>query len=397
MTPSRLSTFFAGRGAQLAAIRHDLHARPELSREETETANYILQHLRALGLDPVACVGGHGIVAAIAGRSPGRAVALRAEMDALPILEEGALAYKSRHPGKMHACGHDGHMAMLLGAASYLASAREFPGTVYILFQAAEERFSGARAMLEDGLLQRFPFDGIFGLHNWPGMKAGHVAVHNGPVMAGTNEFEITFRADGGHGAMPHLTGDPIVAGGYLLSAIQQIVSRSINPLEAAVITIGSFQAGAAPNIIPDKAVLTGTYRAFSPTLLAHLRKQLEAATQHAATISRTTASVTFDGPDFPAVVNSLAEAELVRDAVRELFGAERLTTLPPAMAGDDFGVFAAHKPAAYVWLGNGDESAGLHQPDYDFNDAILADGASLLAHIAETYLLNNGIQVEIQ
>ncbi len=384
-----LNEYFQRYSRSLIEIRRHLHSIPELSREEKETSCYISQKLDNLGIPYVAGVGGHGIVATILGNAEGSSVALRAEMDALAICESTDLPYSSTVPGKMHACGHDGHMAMLLGAATYLAETRNFPGVVRIIFQPAEERFGGAQAMIDDGILEKYPFDSIFSLHNWPGIAVGQIVVHDGPVMAGTNEFEVVFTAPGAHGAMPHLSGDPILAGGYLLTAIQQIVSRSVNPLEPAVVTIGSFHAGAAQNIIPGEAKLTGTYRAFSMELLMQLRHRIERAVEFAAAVTGTVGVLRLDGCDFPPVINSQREANKVRSVVEHLFGSEHLTRLPPTMTGDDFGIFTALRPGAYIWIGNGTDSADLHQASYDFNDEILAQGAQLLAGVAEEVLRN--------
>lgn len=387
MPRAESSGHFLERLPWLTALRRQLHAMPELSREEEATSRLVADELRRLGLVPHEHIGGFGIVAQIAGSSEGRSVALRADMDALAIQENTGLAYSSQMPGRMHACGHDGHMAMLLGAAAYLAETRNFAGSIYLIFQPAEERYGGARSMLEDGLLERFPFERIFSVHNWPGLPIGTIAVHDGPVMAGTNEFEAIFTAPGAHGAMPHLSGDPILAGGYLLTGVQQIVSRSIDPLDPAVVTIGSFNAGAAQNIIPKEARLRGTYRAFSLEALDHIRQRLEDAVRAAAVMAGVTAELVVDGPDFPPVVNAQGEASVMRKVAASIVGQSRLPACRPSMAGDDFGMFLTHRPGAYAWIGNGTESPGLHHPDYDFNDDILAIGAELLAGTAEASL----------
>ncbi|MEO6298348.1 MAG: amidohydrolase [Paracoccaceae bacterium] len=258
----------------LISVRHHLHQHPELSCVEVQTADYIVARLREMGLQVSTGIGGHGIVATIQGRGNGPAVGLRADMDALAITELPQLPYQSQNPDVMHACGHDGHMTILLGAAMILQR-QAFAGQVHLNFQHAEERYGGARMMLDDGLLQRFPMRQMFGLHNWPGVPLGAVVVHEGPVMAGTSEFALRFTAAGGHAATPHLTGDPLLAGGYFMTGIQQAVARSVDPMESAVVTVGSFLGGRAQNIIPQGAELTGTVRAFRSATLLYLARLL--------------------------------------------------------------------------------------------------------------------------
>ena len=240
----------------LVSVRHHLHQYPELSCEEAQTAKYLAERLAELGLDVETGIGGHGLVATVQGTGDGPAVGLRADMDALAITERTGLAYASRHADRMHACGHDGHMTILLGAAIILMKQRNFTGRINLVFQPAEERFGGARMMMDEGLLQRFPMRQIFGLHNWPGVPLGNVAVHDGPAMAGTSEFTLRFSAAGGHASTPHLTGDPLLAGGHFMTGIQQAVARSVDPLESAVVTVGSFRGGFAQNIIPGSTVV---------------------------------------------------------------------------------------------------------------------------------------------
>ncbi|RYH98831.1 MAG: amidohydrolase [Acetobacteraceae bacterium] len=323
-------------------------------------------------------IGGHGLVATIGTAGP--SVGLRADMDALAITELTGLPYVSQRPGVMHACGHDGHMAILLGAATILQR-HEFAGQVHLVFQHAEERYGGARMMLDDGLLARFPMQRIFGLHNWPGLASGTVAVHDGPVMAGTAEFSLRFHGAGGHASMPHLTGDPLLAGGQFMVAIQQAVARSVDPMEAAVVTVGSFQGGHAQNIIPQEAELTGTLRAFRSATLDHLRARVAAVAEAAAQVAGCRWTLAFDPNACSPVVNTLAE----RDILRQAAGAALVASPAPVMAGDDFGEFLGVLPGAYAFLGNGPlaSEAGLHQPKYDFNDAAIAPGAELLARAA--------------
>lgn len=363
---------------RLVEMRHHLHRHPELSCAEEQTAAFVAKRLGYLGLSVTSGIGGHGVVATIGKDGP--AVGLRADMDALAITELTGLPYASETSGVMHACGHDGHMAILLGAAIILQR-QEFSGRVHLIFQHAEERYGGARMMLDDGLLPRFPMDRIFGLHNWPGLPAGAVAVHDGPVMAGTAEFSLRFHAAGGHASMPHLTGDPLLAGGQFMVGIQQAVARSVDPMEAAVVTVGSFQGGYAQNIIPQDAVLSGTLRAFRAQTLAHLRTRVAAVAEASAKMAGCGWELDFDPNACSPVVNTAPERDILRQAAGDAL------ISPPAavMAGDDFGEFLGVLPGAYAFLGNGDlaPEAGLHQPKYDFNDAAIAPGAALLARAA--------------
>jgi metal-dependent amidase/aminoacylase/carboxypeptidase family protein len=346
---------------KLVAIRHALHAHPEIAREEAWTASYMADRLREEGIPFEANIGGHGIVATVEGQGEGPAVALRADMDALEITELSQLPHASKQPGKMHACGHDGHMTILLAAGTHLARTRNFAGTVHLVFQPAEERYGGAREMV----------------------------VHDGPVMAGTSEFTATFKGEGAHGAMPHMAGDPILAGGHFMTGIQQAVARAVDPHESAVATVGSFQAGHAQNIIPQEARLTGTLRAYRTETLQLLRARVDSVAAAAAAIAGCRSEVTFDEFLCPPVVNTVAERDIMRQAARTA----GLTLAPgdtrPSMAGDDFGDFLVHVPGAYAWIGNGplQPDAGLHQPLYDFNDDIILPAAMLLTRSAELAL----------
>lgn len=364
---------------RLVAIRHHLHRHPELSCAEVETAQFVAARLSDMGLPVRTGLGGHGVVATI-DRGDGPAVGLRADMDALAITELTGLPYASDRPGVMHACGHDGHITILLGAAMILQR-QNFAGRVHLVFQHAEERFGGARMMMDDGLLRDFPMDRIFGLHNWPGLPLGAVAVHDGPVMAGTAEFALRFLAAGGHASMPHLTGDPLLAGGHFMVGIQQAVARSVDPMEAAVVTVGSFRGGHAQNIIPQEAELTGTLRAFRSPTLQHLRDRVAAVAEAAARMAGCAFDLSFDPNLCSPVVNTAPERDILRSAA----GGSLITASPPVMAGDDFGEFLVSLPGAYAFLGNGDlaPEAGLHQPKYDFNDAAIQPGAELLARAA--------------
>ncbi|WP_454815593.1 M20 metallopeptidase family protein [Labrys neptuniae] len=374
---------------RLIAMRHELHRHPEISREEAWTSAFVAERLTEMGIPVHTGVGGYGVVGVVEGSGEGPGVALRADMDALAMDEHNSFAHRSQIQGAMHACGHDGHMTMLLGAASHLSQTRRFRGTVYLVFQPAEERYGGAQLMLDAGLLERFPVRNIFGLHNWPDVPPGEVVVHDGPVMAGAGEFTLTFKAPGGHAAMPHMTGDPVLAGSHFVTGIQQAVGRAINPLDAAVVTVGSFQGGFAQNVISREATLAGTFRGLRPDILALLRTRIEEIAQSAARIASTEVEIGFDELPSPPVVNTPAEAEIMRRAARALPGSPALHVGVPTMAGDDFGAFLEHLPGAYAWIGNGpsERHGRLHQPDYDFNDAIIGTGVRLLVATAEQAL----------
>jgi amidohydrolase len=367
----------------LANVRHHLHQHPELSCDEATTSAYIAERLAELGIPAVTGIGGYGVVATLQGHGNGPAVGLRADMDALAITERTDLPYSSKNPGVMHACGHDGHMTILLGAAMILKRSN-FAGQVHLIFQPAEEKVGGARLMLADGLFQRFPMQQIFGLHNWPGLHAGQVVLHDGPVMAGTSEFALRFTAAGGHASMPHLTGDPLLAGGHFMTGIQQAVARSVDPLESAVVTVGTFHGGSAQNIIPQGADLTGTLRAFRTETLLHLQDRVRSVAKGAAEMAGCGVDLNFDAVLCRPVVNTPTERDIMRNAA--LGAGLRLgDPMAPSMGGDDFGEFLHLLPGAYAFLGNGEraDENGLHQPKYDFNDAIIAPGAMLLANSA--------------
>lgn len=373
---------------RLVAIRHELHKNPEISLRESWTAAFVEERLRDYGIDTFAQVGGYGLVGVIEGMGPGPAIALRADMDALAIQEENRFSHASQCPGIMHACGHDGHMTILLGAAAHLCRTRRFRGTIYLAFQPAEEGFGGAQLMLDSDLLGRFPAKSIFGFHNWPGLEAGHVALHDGPVMAGAGEFTISFSAQGGHAAAPHLTGDPVLAGSYFTTGIQQAVARSINPLEPAVVTVAAFQSGSAPNAIPSKALLKGTFRGQSKYAMALLQRRIDAVAVSAATLAGTSVDVEYNPLPSPPVVNSEAETSVMRAAIER----EQLPSVqgvPPSMAADDFGTFLQYLPGAYAWIGNGSSAlhGSLHQPNYDFNDDIILPAVRFMAATAEIAL----------
>lgn len=370
-------------------LRHDLHAHPELAFEEHRTSDVIVRFLENAGVEVHRGLAGTGVVGMLRqGRSP-RAIGLRADMDALPVEEENNFPYRSRHPGRMHACGHDGHTAMLLAAAEYLAQAKSFDGTVYFIFQPAEEGEGGAKAMIEDGLFERFPMDAVFALHNWPGLPVGHFAVHDGPVMAGADQFDITLSGQGAHAAMPQQGTDALLAAAHLVCALQTIVARERDPVESAVLSVTRFHAGEAYNVIAPTARLGGTVRAFKPEVMqaveAAIRRQ---ATGIAATFRLSTQVDYRNG--YPPTINSAREAATCLDVASGLVGRDQVhTDLPLSMGAEDFAYMLRERPGAYVWLGNGPGEGGctLHNPRYDFNDAALALGASFWVRLTERLL----------
>jgi hippurate hydrolase len=377
----------ASLAATLAGWRRHLHAHPELSLNEQATAAFVRARLTELGIPFVADVGGHGVVATLARGGSNRSVGLRADMDALPISETTDLPYASTNPGVMHACGHDGHTVSLLGAGALLAADPDWTGTVHLVFQPAEEGAGGARAMIADGLFERFPMERIFGYHNWPGLAAGTVAVHPGPVMAAGARLEIIIDGHAGHAAMPHQTRDPMVAAGHLLVALQSIVARNVDPIEAGVISIGIIEGGVAANQIPARVSMRGTLRYYSAGTRQVLDDGIRRVAEGIATMFGVAVRVDIHYGVGPTV-NSQGEATLAVAAVRAA-GLELRQDLPPAMTGEDFGRMLELRPGAYVWIGNGPAESGreLHSPNYDYNDAILPVAATYLASVAKRSL----------
>jgi len=372
---------------RLIGWRRHLHANPELTLEESRTAAFVQACLSELGVPFVAGVGGHGVVATISRGQSNRSVGLRADIDALPINEMTGVEYASRNPGVMHACGHDGHTTSLLGAAALLTADRDWSGTVQLVFQPAEEGGGGAKKMIADGLFERFPMERIFGYHNWPGLEAGTVAVHDGPVMAAGNRLWFTVTGHGGHAGLPHLTRDPMVASAHLLLALQSIVSRSVDPLDAAVVSIAMMQAGSAANQIPDVAVMRGTMRC----LRDEVGDQVEQAIHRIADGVAMSFGVDIDVQipyGNPVTRNTPAERDLAVETVLSE-GLKLRRDMAPAMAGEDFAWFLRQRPGAFVWIGNGPVDGGreLHNANYDFNDAILPAAAGYLAAVAKRAL----------
>lgn len=370
-------------------IRRDIHAHPELAFCENRTSDLVASVLEKLGLEVHRGWAGTGVVGKLSRGSSARAVGLRADMDALPIAEKNDFGHRSQAEGCMHACGHDGHTAMLLAAADRLANSGEFDGTVYFIFQPAEEAEGGGRVMVEEGLFERFPMEAVFGMHNWPGLPAGHFAVHDGPVMASTDRFDITLTGRGAHAAMPHQGSDAILAGSALVQALQSVVSRRIDPLESAVVSVTRFHAGDAYNILPEQVHLAGTIRAFSTSIRQQAEDEIRKIVEGIA--------ATFDmqgrfeiQSGYPATVNSHAEAELCRTVAASVVGPEHVhTDLPPSMGAEDFSFMLQARPGCYVWLGNGSGEGGcmLHNPRYDFNDEVLPVGAAYWCRLVETVL----------
>ncbi|MEP9347366.1 M20 aminoacylase family protein [Xanthobacter sp. KR7-225] len=377
----------AASAAEIAGWRQALHRKPELQYDLPLTAAFVADKLRAFGCDEVAeGIGRTGVVGVIRGQGEGRAIALRADMDALPILEATGLPYVSEHPGRMHACGHDGHMAMLLGAARHLAETRAFAGTVYVVFQPAEEGGAGARAMVEDGLFTRFPAQSVFGMHNMPGLEVGRFSLRSGPIMAAADQVEILVEGRGGHAAKPEQGVDPVLCGAAIVTGLQQVVARNVAPLEAAVVSICVFQAGEVDNVLPQTARLLGTLRSLDGTVRRQLRARVEQVAHGIAAAHGARATVRFK-EGYPVTRNHAREAAFAAEVAREVAGADQVEDDGrPMMWAEDFAYMLEALPGAYVFIGNG-PSAGLHSPDYDFSDDAIAYGASYWVRLAERAL----------
>ena len=374
---------------QLVALRRDIHAHPELAFKESRTADLVARELEACGLEVHRGIARTGVVAVLRKGSSPHAIGLRADMDALPLIEKNEFPHRSKHEGHMHACGHDGHTALLLGAARYLADNREhldFDGTVYFIFQPAEESEGGAAVMIEEGLFERFPMDAVYGLHNWPGIPLGEMAIMPGPVMAGTCAFEISVRGHGCHAAMPHQGVDTLVATAQLVLALQTVVARNLHPCESAVVSVTQIHSGEAWNIIPDDAVLRGTIRSFKPEVQELVERAIERLCSGIASAFGAQIGVRFDHR-YPPTVNSLAETELCRRAAAEVLGEGHVRRDElPSMGAEDFAYMLREKPGCYVWLGNGPGTGGctLHNPHYDFNDEALPVGIAYWAKLVD-------------
>jgi amidohydrolase len=375
--------------AEMTEWRRDLHRHPETAFEEHRTAEFVAQRLEAFGIPVHRGLGRTGVVGTLTAGSSGRRIGLRADMDALHIEEQNSFAHRSVNAGRMHACGHDGHTAMLLGAARYLAETRSFDGTVHFIFQPAEENEGGGRAMVEEGLFEKFPCDSVYGMHNFPGIPVGRFELRPGPMMASFDIFEIELRGRGSHAALPQTGVDPILAGASLVQALQSIVSRNMSPVDAGVVSVTQFHGGDTWNVIPDGVVLRGTTRAFRPETQDLLEQRVKAISAHVAHAFGATASVRYERR-YPPLVNTERETARCAGVLRDLVGPQNVNAgAEPIMGSEDFAFMLQAKPGCYVFIGNGPGDGGclLHNPHYDFNDAILPLGASYWVRLTERLL----------
>ncbi|GAB1391418.1 MAG: amidohydrolase [Rubrivivax sp.] len=382
--------------AAITAIRRDIHAHPELCFEETRTADLIARALTDWGIPIHRGLGKTGVVGIVKNGTSARAVGLRADIDALPMTEFNRFPHHSTIPGKMHACGHDGHTAMLLAAAKHLARHRNFDGTVYLVFQPAEEGGGGAREMMKDGLFERFPMEAIFGMHNWPGMKVGQFALIAGPMMAGSNEFKVTIHGKGAHAAMPYLGVDPVPVACQIVQALQTIVTRNKRPIDTAVISVTKIHAGEATNVIPDSCTIEGTVRVFSHEVLDLVERRMKVIAEQTCAAFEARCAFEFVR-NYPPTINHAAETEFARRALAEVVGAENVLAYEPTMGSEDFSYFLQEKPGCYFVIGNGDGAhralghgegpCMLHNPNYDFNDELIPIGATAWVRLAEQWL----------
>ena len=373
---------------EITEWRRDLHAHPELQYDVHRTAGSVSERLKSFGCDDVVTgLGRTGVVGVIRGRKPGaKVIGMRADMDALPIEEATTVAYKSTVPGKMHACGHDGHTAMLLGAAKYLAETRNFAGTAVVIFQPAEEGGAGARAMMDDGLFDRFGIEEVFGMHNYPGMPISQFAIRSGPMMASTDTISIELEGVGGHAAWPHFGVDTVLVGAQIVNQLQSIVARNVDPLHAAVISICMFQAGHTDNVIPQQAKLRGTARALSPKVRDLLQKRVREVVEGTARAYGAKAELTYT-TGYPVLVNEEHKTAFAAGVAREVAGKDKVNTdCAPLMGAEDFAFMLQERPGAFIYIGNGN-SAQLHNPAYDFNDEAIPVGTSYWVRLAETAL----------
>ena len=385
--------------ASIAAVRRDIHAHPELCFEEVRTADVVAQKLTEWGIPIHRGLGKTGVVGIVKGRdggANGRAIGLRADMDALPMQEFNTFAHASKHQGKMHACGHDGHVAMLLAAAQHFAKHRNFDGTVYLIFQPAEEGGGGARVMIEEGLFEQFPMEAVYGMHNWPGMPVGQFAVSSGPVMASSNEFKITIRGKGGHAALPHTGTDPVPLACGMVQAFQTIISRNKKPVDAGVISVTMIHAGEATNVVPDSVELQGTVRTFTTEVTDLIEKRMRQIAEHHCAAHDATCEFEFVR-NYPPTVNSAPEAEFARKVMAGIVGEANVLVQEPTMGAEDFAFMLQAKPGAYCFIANGDGAhremghgggpCTLHNPSYDFNDDLIPLGATYWVKLAEEWL----------
>jgi amidohydrolase len=383
--------------SELQRIRRDIHAHPELRFEEKRTADLVAQKLTEWDIPVLRGMGGTGVVGIIKNGTSTRSVGLRADMDALPMQEFNRFPHASRHEGIMHGCGHDGHIAMLLGAAYYLSRHRQFDGTVYLIFQPAEEGGGGAKRMMEDGLFKQCPMDAVFGMHNWPGTATGTFGVTTGPMMASSNEFEVIVKGKGAHAAQPYKGIDPIMVAVQIAQSWQTIVTRNRNPVDAAVLSITQIHAGSASNVIPDDATLAGTVRTFTIPVLDLMEERMRTIAEHTAKAFGAEIDFRFTR-NYPPLINHARETDFAIGVMRSVVGAESVdTNAEPTMGAEDFAFMLQEKPGCYVFIGNGDGAhrhaghglgpCNLHNPNYDFNDDLLPIGASYWVRLAEAYL----------
>jgi amidohydrolase len=386
----------AARG-EIQTLRRTIHAHPELRYEESHTAELVAQKLTEWGLEVHRGLGKTGVVGVMKRGSGTRTIGLRADMDALPIQELNTFEHRSQHDGKMHACGHDGHTAMLLGAARYLAKHGEFDGTIVFIFQPAEEGGAGAQAMIDDGLFTRFPVDAVFGIHNWPGMEAGHFGVTEGPIMASSNEFRIEIKGVGSHAAMPHLGRDPVFTAVQIANGLQSIITRNKKPIHTAVLSITQIHAGDAVNVVPNDAWLAGTVRTFTTETLDLIEARLRKIAEATAAMYDCSVNIKFHR-NYPPTINSRDEAKFAAEVMREVVGAENVDdAVEPTMGAEDFAFMLLAKPGCYAFLGNGQgghRDAGhgsgpcmLHNASYDFNDELLSVGSTYWVRLAQRFL----------
>lgn len=399
----KLNDTILAQAPKLTQIRRDLHAHPELCYQEVRTADLVAAKLTEWGIECHRGLGVTGVVGVLHGRDGGacgRGVGLRADMDALPMTELNTFAHTSQHPGKMHACGHDGHTAMLLAAAQHLSTHRNFDGTVYLIFQPAEEGGGGARAMIEDGLFERFPMEAVFGMHNWPGYPAGTFAVSPGPVMASSNEFKITIRGKGSHAALPHNGIDPVPIACQMVQAFQTVITRNKKPVDAGVISVTMIHAGEATNVVPDHCVLQGTVRTFTLEVLDLIEQRMRDIAQHTCAAFGAHCEFEFKR-NYPPTVNTPAEADFAHEVMQAIVGDAQVWNQEPTMGAEDFAFMLQAKPGAYCFIGNGDgahrgryEGGGhdagpctLHNPRYDFNDDLIPLGGTYWVELATRWL----------
>ena len=385
--------------ASIVAIRKDIHAHPELCFQEQRTADVVAAKLTEWGIPVHRGMGTTGVVGIIKNGTSDRAIGLRADMDALPMQEFNTFAHASQHEGKMHACGHDGHTAMLLAAAQHLAKHRNFDGTVYVIFQPAEEGGGGAREMIKDGLFKQFPMQAVFGMHNWPGAEVGTFAVSPGPVMASSNEFKITVHGKGSHAALPHNGVDPIVVASQMVQAFQNIITRNKKPVDAGVISVTMIHAGHATNVIPDACEMQGTVRTFTLEVLDLIERRMKEVAEHICAANEARCEFAFVR-NYPPTINHVKEAAFMREVMGEMVGAGNVIDQEPTMGAEDFSFMLQEIPGAYGFIANGDGAhremghgggpCTLHNPSYDFNDELIPLGGSLWVKMVEKWFQTN-------